>query len=143
MKRFFSAVLVLCVCLSLIIMPGSAEEQQTQIDTIRIAIQKEMGTFAPFNSSPNKSWDILSLVYDNLYEMDTHRVLQPSLATSYEISEDYTTYTFYLRDDVTWHDGGGLYLRRRKVHPGNGRQHGQQRQLYRPGQDHPGDCHSR
>ena len=105
MKRFFSAVLVLCVCLSLIIMPGSAEEQQTQIDTIRIAIQKEMGTFAPFNSSPNKSWDILSLVYDNLYEMDTHRVLQPSLATSYEISEDYTTYTFYLRDDVTWHDG--------------------------------------
>ena len=105
MKRFFALLLTLCLSISLTIIPSAAEGEETQVDTIRIAIQKEMGTFAPFNSSSNKSWDIFSLVYDNLYEMDTNRVLQPSLATSYEISEDYTTYTFHLRDDVTWHDG--------------------------------------
>ena len=106
MKRFFALLLTLCLSVSLTIIPSAAEGEETQqVDTIRIAIQKEMGTFAPFNGSSNKSWDIFSLVYDNLYEMDTNRVLQPSLATSYEISEDYTTYTFHLRDDVTWHDG--------------------------------------
>ena len=29
----------------------------------------------------------------------------PDLATSWEVSDDSLTFTFYLRDDVTWHDG--------------------------------------
>jgi peptide/nickel transport system substrate-binding protein len=32
------------------------------------------------------------------------QVLEPDLAESWEISDDDLTYTFHLRDDVTWHD---------------------------------------
>lgn len=53
-------------------------------------------------------WDvlfILSGVYDTLVYQDTDGSFVPGLATSWEISEDGTTYTFQLRDDVTFHDG--------------------------------------
>jgi len=49
---------------------------------------------------------ILVNVYDGLvrYEEGTLEI-EPSLATDWEISEDNKTYTFNLRDDVTFHDG--------------------------------------
>ncbi len=47
-----------------------------------------------------------ALIFDSLTEIDgdTLEVL-PELAKSWEISDDNLTYTFHLRDDVTWHDG--------------------------------------
>ncbi|MEM1361796.1 MAG: ABC transporter substrate-binding protein [Pseudomonadota bacterium] len=49
---------------------------------------------------------ILMNVYDGLvrYKSGTLEV-EPALATSWEISEDGTVYTFTLRDGVTFHDG--------------------------------------
>ncbi|MGD8289610.1 MAG: ABC transporter substrate-binding protein [Gemmatimonadota bacterium] len=36
---------------------------------------------------------------------DENQELQPNLAESFEVSEDGTSVTFHLRDDVYWHDG--------------------------------------
>lgn len=45
-------------------------------------------------------------VYDRLVELDPDTLEPvPRLAESWDISEDGLTYTFYLREDVTWHDG--------------------------------------
>jgi len=44
-------------------------------------------------------------LHDTLITMDQQGNIEPSLAESWEISEDGLTYTFNLRDDVTWHDG--------------------------------------
>lgn len=49
--------------------------------------------------------DITRLVYSSLFKLDNTMHLQNDLATSYEISEDQTTYTVHLRQDVHWHDG--------------------------------------
>ena len=48
---------------------------------------------------------ILSAVYDTLVYEDTDGSFVPGLALEWEISDDGTSYTFYLRDDVTFHDG--------------------------------------
>jgi peptide/nickel transport system substrate-binding protein len=48
--------------------------------------------------------DISSLVYSGLLKF-TNDGLSKELAADYEISTDQLTYTFYLRQDVKWHDG--------------------------------------
>lgn len=45
------------------------------------------------------------LIFDSLVKMDSTGNIQPSLAESWDISDDGTTYTFNLRKDVTFHDG--------------------------------------
>ncbi|MER7009523.1 ABC transporter substrate-binding protein [Dactylosporangium sp. NPDC000555] len=44
-------------------------------------------------------------VYDSLIYQDDKGAFHPWLAKSWDVSADGTTYTFHLRDDVTFHDG--------------------------------------
>jgi peptide/nickel transport system substrate-binding protein len=44
------------------------------------------------------------MLYNTLVEVDSNLQLQPSLASRWQISEDRTTYTFYLRNTVYFHD---------------------------------------
>ena len=44
-------------------------------------------------------------IYESLLRYDENLVPQPSLAKSWEVSEDGLTYTFTLQDNVKWHDG--------------------------------------
>ena len=48
---------------------------------------------------------ILSMVYEPLVYEDRSNGFQPGLATSWEVSNDATKFTFKLRDDVKFHDG--------------------------------------
>lgn len=49
--------------------------------------------------------DIGALVYNGLLRYDAKGTLVPDLAQSYDVSQDGKTYTFFLRKDITWHDG--------------------------------------
>ena len=49
--------------------------------------------------------DISELVYSSLLDYDKNGELTGDLATDYKISEDGKQYTFFLRNDVFWHDG--------------------------------------
>lgn len=61
------------------------------------------------------TWDFLSdgdyhddaSFIDYLYQYDSEGVLQPHLATGYEVSEDGLTYTFHIREGVVWVDSQG------------------------------------
>lgn len=61
------------------------------------------------------TWDFLSdgdfhddaSFIDYLYQYDSEGELQPHLATSYDVSEDGLTYTFYIREGVVWVDSQG------------------------------------
>jgi peptide/nickel transport system substrate-binding protein len=48
---------------------------------------------------------VLSNVFDRLVSLDTSMELVPSLAKDWDISDDGLTYTFYLEEGVTFHDG--------------------------------------
>lgn len=52
--------------------------------------------------------DLTALVYSGLMRATPEGDLIPDLASHYEISEDGTTYTFTLRDGLTFHDGTPL-----------------------------------
>jgi peptide/nickel transport system substrate-binding protein len=52
-------------------------------------------------NAANPSWQI----YNSLVWVDDDGKITPALAESWEVSEDGTTYTFKLRQDVTFHNG--------------------------------------
>jgi len=47
-------------------------------------------------------------VYEGLFYLADDGTIQPQLATSYDVSEDGLTYTFHLREGVTFSDGTGF-----------------------------------
>ncbi len=65
---------------------------------------------APTNLNPlflqtRTDQDIAALLFNGLTRPNEQDILQPDLARRWDISEDGKQYTFYLRDDVLWHDG--------------------------------------
>jgi peptide/nickel transport system substrate-binding protein len=66
--------------------------------------------FSPSGFDPhiNASWDLgvaVANVYDPLVYEDESGQIQPGLAESWEVSADGKSYTFHLREGVTFHDG--------------------------------------
>lgn len=57
------------------------------------------------SGSNNTDEDLVQLVYSGLMQHNNDGQLENDLTDHYEISEDKTTYTVYLRKDATWHDG--------------------------------------
>jgi peptide/nickel transport system substrate-binding protein len=45
------------------------------------------------------------MVYDTLFAMDDEGVIKPQMIDKYDESADKLTFTFTLRDGLTWHDG--------------------------------------
>lgn len=44
-------------------------------------------------------------IYETLVEYDENNILIPYLAKDWDVSDDMLTYTFYLEENVLWHDG--------------------------------------
>jgi peptide/nickel transport system substrate-binding protein len=58
----------------------------------------------PWNTGLNGMWT--SLLHEPLVALDnTYATVVPGVAETWDISEDGLTYTFHLRQGVTWHDG--------------------------------------
>lgn len=66
----------------------------------------EPPTMDPRVSGSAKATNLMVNLFDTLIALDRDTgELVPGLATSWETSDDATTYTFHLREDVTFHDG--------------------------------------
>ena len=85
---------------------SAAAEQQELI----IAVTEDIDTLHPSDYSSTVELNVLNQIYDTLMYInpDGTEDPEPRIAESYEVSEDGTVYTFYLRDDVTFHDGTPL-----------------------------------
>lgn len=83
-----------------------AQAQQCGEDTINFArpedITAGLDTANHFNLV---NFGLERHIYDYLVELDPQGDLHPSLATSWETSADGLTWTFHLRDGVTFHNG--------------------------------------
>ncbi|GAB3042539.1 ABC transporter substrate-binding protein [Sediminivirga luteola] len=72
---------------------------------VRAAIGGAPDQLDPHQTSSYFSFQVLENVYDTLVEPDENLQMQPALAESWDISEDQLTWTFHLREGVTFHDG--------------------------------------
>lgn len=76
--------------------------------TLNAAIGGEPDQLDPHKTSAYYSFEVLENVYDTLVEPDADLKMQPSLASSWTTSKDQLTWTFKLRNGVTFSDGSPL-----------------------------------
>ncbi|WP_369130459.1 ABC transporter substrate-binding protein [Modestobacter roseus] len=75
-------------------------------NTLVAAVSAQPDQFDPHVTSAYPSFQVLENVYDTLVVPNPEDLtMEPSLATDWETSDDGLTWTFTLRDDVTFHDG--------------------------------------
>lgn len=63
------------------------------------------GDYTRINPALDEHGEINILIFDGLTAHDADNAVVPALAERWEYNEDTYTYTFYLRQDVKWHDG--------------------------------------
>jgi peptide/nickel transport system substrate-binding protein len=83
----------------------TSETETPEDRTIVLTLSADPDTLNPAVAS-GVSNQIGGKVYDALVHVNHDMTeITPELATSWDISDDGRTYTFHLRDDVSWHDG--------------------------------------
>jgi len=77
-------------------------------DTLNL-IAGEMTTFDPIRSTDTESGRVIQQMFDMLTNYpDGQTAVENQLATDFEVSSDFTTYTFTLDGDATFHDGSDI-----------------------------------
>ena len=76
--------------------------------TLVAAIGGDPDQLDPHTTTSSFAFTVLENVYDTLVQPGDDLTPEPALAESWEISDDLLTWTFTLRDGVTFHDGSPL-----------------------------------
>jgi peptide/nickel transport system substrate-binding protein len=86
--------------------PGLGIESGGRGGTITLALGDSPPRFFYYGEISTVSQTLSQQMFDSLvaFDLETYELV-PALATSWEISDDGTVYTFSLREGVTWHDG--------------------------------------
>ena len=84
--------------------PGLSVAQQSG-GTLIMVVQPEPPSLASYMSTSQPIGQVATKVYDGLLEYDSETLPQPSLAESWDVSDDGLSITFNLRQNVSWHDG--------------------------------------
>ena len=86
---------------------NNAEEEAPPAEggTVTIASNSEPGNLNPMVWATIPDTIVTDMVYDALVVPDDELKMVGSLAKDWDVSEDGTSYTFYLEEGITWHDG--------------------------------------
>ena len=89
--------------------PPAAAAADRRADHLHVAFLNEVDSFNPFLGHRGGVLRDVGAAYDYLvgYSMEDMSP-EPALATEWETSDDGLTWTFTMRDDVTWSDGEPL-----------------------------------
>jgi peptide/nickel transport system substrate-binding protein len=90
------------ILLALLLGLGAASAQ-----TLTMAMSAQPDTLDPQATAATAAFQVTKSLYDTLVEVDRGGAIQPSLATSFEVSDDGLRYTFHLAA-ATFSDGSTL-----------------------------------
>lgn len=105
MNRLFRLSLALALTLGVL---GSAAFAQQSGGVLVAAWAQDPVGLDPHITSAYSSFQVLENVLDTLVTLDPDQNVIPSLAESWEVSEDGLTWTFNLRDDVVFSNGRAM-----------------------------------
>ena len=74
-------------------------------NTVTVGITQEPSVFDPHTVTAAGDREIMFNVYEGLYKFDSDGVLNPCLASGYELSNDMDEYIFAIRKGVKFHNG--------------------------------------
>ncbi len=88
--------------------PDADPDEAAEGGTLRAAIGGDPDQLNPHTTTSSFAFTVLENVYDTLVEPGDDLTMEPALAESWEVSDDLLTWTFELRDGVSFHDGSEL-----------------------------------
>lgn len=102
-------ILVLTLALVLVLSAcgptqDKVEPEQTESAVLRIAKSVDPDGLDPQRSVAESTFDITSVIYDTLLEVDEEGNLGPGIAESYELSEDGLSLKFVIKKDLRFHN---------------------------------------
>jgi len=83
-------------------------DQAEDRNEVNVRINNDPDFLDPHMAEASITFQMLLNIYDGLLVGDTDGSLKPALAEDYRISDDGLTYTFTIRDGVTFHNGDPL-----------------------------------
>ena len=101
-RRVVGALLAVMAALALGACGGSPPKKGNDV---RVAIYSNPMSLSLIGNTDVSSSQLASMISDSLVAYDAQGRYVPMVARSWELSQDGTTLTFHLRDDVLWHDG--------------------------------------
>lgn len=99
MKRFA----ILLSIMLLIVVPGVMAQDGTAL--LRSTLGGNVTTLSPVLGADSASLDVMSFLFEGLFDVDPETAQPVPSLTTWEISEDGLTYTFTFVDGVQWSDG--------------------------------------
>ena len=103
-----AALLATCLTPALVASPTAAAAEDDPL-TLTVAMTNEVDSFNPFLGIEAESFEMWALTYDYMIVTSVKDLSnQPGLATAWEGSDDGLTWTFDIREGVTWSDGEPL-----------------------------------
>ena len=86
----------------------SSEGTPTSGGSIVFGMTQDLVSLDPHQITDAGTRSVVFNMYEGLVKPTSTGDLEPAIASDYTISEDATTYTFTLRDGVTFHDGSAV-----------------------------------
>ncbi|MFM1653131.1 ABC transporter substrate-binding protein [Brevibacillus sp. B_LB10_24] len=87
---------------------NAGDKSDNKPKELRIALSVQPPTIDQPISSTAVSRDMARLVFETLVTVDSSYQVAPSLAESYDVSDDHKTITFHLRKGVKFHNGNEM-----------------------------------
>jgi len=79
-------------------------------DTLDLAWNAQPPTLDPLMTTSVVTRDIMRNVFEGLITIDKKNQIQPMLASDFSANDNYTKFTFTLRDDIIFHDGTSMIV---------------------------------
>ena len=102
---FVVTVISILLVISSVGVLAAEDEQPRYGGILRIGWRGNPISFNGFLNYWSTSRDLHQQVYNRLITVDADRNLVPDLAMSWDVEDEGKKFTFYLYDNVTWHDG--------------------------------------
>ena len=88
---------------------NNQKNQKSSIkDTLNVSVSVEPGSIDPAKCLTMDACSILTNLFEGLVNFDEKGNFVPGVATSWDANNDYTKFTFHLRNNARWSDGSNV-----------------------------------
>ncbi len=105
MKKLVVTVLLVSLGLFTVFGGGRAEDPVDEKLTLRVAVPTFPNSIDASIAAERNAQNVAWQMFDSLVFQNDDAEIEPALAESWDVSEDGTEYTFYLRQGVEFHNG--------------------------------------
>ncbi|MCL1831410.1 MAG: peptide ABC transporter substrate-binding protein [Oscillospiraceae bacterium] len=106
LKLVCNAILLAATLLSVAALSGCRNASDGSDGIFVIDIEVNPKTLDPQTAVDKTARQIIANIFDGLLRMDEEGAVIAGVSETYTVSDDALTYTFYLREGVTWRDSG-------------------------------------